>query len=114
MRLNGIKSETETISYFQLKPYSPEIVGIPEDDNGLIPEILDNILGDRVKKGLKMPKVLYIIPTGNNPTGTVLPENRRREVYHLACKYDFLIMEDDPYMFLNYGEVCYNHHYYLY
>lgn len=52
-----------------------------------------------------MPKVLYTIPTGNNPTGYILSEERRIRIYELACQYDFLILEDDPYMFLNYTEV---------
>ncbi|CAB3226197.1 unnamed protein product, partial [Arctia plantaginis] len=87
-----------------LKPYQPEIIGIPEDEDGLIPETLDSVLGERLRLGLKMPKVLYIIPTGSNPSGTVLPEARRRQIYELSCKYDFLILEDDPYMFLNYTD----------
>ncbi|XP_045454866.1 kynurenine/alpha-aminoadipate aminotransferase, mitochondrial [Melitaea cinxia] len=85
-----------------LKPYHPEILGIPEDENGLIPETLESVLKERLARGLKMPKMMYIIPTGNNPTGTILTEERRRQVYELACKYDFLIVEDDPYMFLKY------------
>lgn len=51
---------------------------------------------------LKPPKFLYINPTGANPTGTVLPENRRREIYDLACQHDLLILEDDPYYFLQF------------
>ncbi|KAJ8708266.1 hypothetical protein PYW07_010391 [Mythimna separata] len=87
-----------------LRPYQPEIIGIPEDADGMRPETLDSVLGERLRKGLKMPKMMYIIPTGSNPTGTVLPEDRRRQIYELACKYDFLILEDDPYMFLNYTD----------
>ncbi|XP_022837571.1 kynurenine/alpha-aminoadipate aminotransferase, mitochondrial [Spodoptera litura] len=87
-----------------LKPYQPEIIGIPEDEDGMIPETLDAVLGERLRRGLKMPKMMYIIPTGSNPTGTVLPEERRRQIYELACRYDFLIVEDDPYMFLNYTD----------
>lgn len=91
---------------FQLKPYQPEIIGIPEDDYGIVPETLEASLHDRLSRGLKMPKILYTIPTGSNPTGTVLPEDRRRRIYELACQFDFLILEDDPYMFINYTEVC--------
>ncbi|CAH0697428.1 unnamed protein product [Spodoptera exigua] len=87
-----------------LKPYQAEIIGIPEDEDGMIPETLDAVLGERLRRGLKMPKMMYIIPTGSNPTGTVLPEERRRQIYELACRYDFLIVEDDPYMFLNYTD----------
>lgn len=71
----------------------------------MLPETLDAVLGERLRRGLKMPKMMYIIPTGSNPTGTVLPEDRRRQIYELACRYDFLIVEDDPYMFLSYTDV---------
>ncbi|KAM3958415.1 kynurenine/alpha-aminoadipate aminotransferase, mitochondrial-like [Aphomia sociella] len=91
--------------HIALKPYQPEIIAIPEDHNGLIPETLESMLDDRLARGLKMPKLLYVTPNGSNPTGTVLPEARRRKIYELACKYNFLILEDDPYMFLNYNEV---------
>ncbi|XP_049881299.1 kynurenine/alpha-aminoadipate aminotransferase, mitochondrial isoform X2 [Pectinophora gossypiella] len=87
-----------------MKPYSPEILSIPEDSEGIRPEAIEAILQSRLAKGLKMPRLLYTIPTGNNPTGTVLPEDRRRRIYELACEYDFLILEDDPYMFLSYKE----------
>ncbi|XP_037301033.1 kynurenine/alpha-aminoadipate aminotransferase, mitochondrial isoform X4 [Manduca sexta] len=87
-----------------LRPYNPEILGIPEDEDGLIPETLESVLQDRLSRGLKMPKMMYVIPTGSNPSGAVIPEERRRKIYKLACKYDFIIVEDDPYMFLNYDE----------
>lgn len=39
---------------------------------------------------------------GQNPTSGVLSLQRRREIYALACKYDFIICEDDPYWYLQY------------
>lgn len=47
-------------------------------------------------------QLLYINPTGANPTGTILSETRRRKVYELAQKYNFLILEDDPYYFVHF------------
>ncbi|CAG9792529.1 unnamed protein product [Diatraea saccharalis] len=95
---------TYTGAHVALKPYNPEIISIPEDQYGMIPETLESILSARLSRGLKMPKLLYIIPTGSNPTGTVVPEERRRKIYELACRFDFLIIEDDPYVFCNYSE----------
>lgn len=48
---------------------------------------------------------MYINPSGSNPSGTTLSEARRREIYALACEYDFLILEDDPYYFLQFIDV---------
>ena len=39
---------------------------------------------------------------GHNPTGTVLTVERRKEIYALCCKYDIIIIEDDPYWHLQY------------
>ena len=45
-------------------------------------------------------QLLYVVPHGDNPTGITLSENRQREIYSLACEYDFLVVEDDPYYFM--------------
>ena len=48
------------------------------------------------------PKVLYTIPTGQNPSGATLSADRRVELLSLASKYDLLILEDDPYIHLQF------------
>ncbi|KPI98582.1 Kynurenine/alpha-aminoadipate aminotransferase, mitochondrial [Papilio xuthus] len=85
-----------------LRPYDPELILIAEDESGIVPETLESVLESRLMRGLKMPKLLYVVPTGSNPTGLVIPEHRKKQIYELACRYDFLILEDDPYMFFNY------------
>ena len=47
---------------------------------------------------------MYLNPTGTNPTGAVLPLARKRAIYRLACQYDMLILEDDPYYYMQFGE----------
>lgn len=39
---------------------------------------------------------------GHNPTGGVLSLQRRKEIYALCCKYDIIIVEDDPYWYLQF------------
>lgn len=46
------------------------------------------------------PKLLYLIPTGQNPTGTVLPADRRARILEVAEEFDFLVVEDEPYYYL--------------
>ena len=48
--------------------------------------------------------MLYINPTGGNPTGTVLPLERRERIYELCSRYNLLILEDDPYYFVHFPE----------
>ncbi len=50
------------------------------------------------------PKFLYTNPTGANPCGTVLPVDRKRAIYEIACEYDMVIVEDDPYYYMQFGE----------
>ena len=42
-------------------------------------------------------KMLYLIPTFQNPLGTTMPLEQRERIYALAREYDVIIFEDDPY-----------------
>jgi aromatic amino acid aminotransferase I len=70
---------------------------VPMDETGIIPEKLEHIMDNWVGK---KPKLLYTIPTGQNPTGSSLSVERRRAIYKIAQKHDFIIIEDEPYYFL--------------
>ncbi|XP_054011203.1 kynurenine/alpha-aminoadipate aminotransferase, mitochondrial-like [Hylaeus anthracinus] len=85
-----------------LAPLMPEFIGIKQDGDGVIPEEIKRICEERLRDKKPMPKILYVNPTGANPTGTVLPTSRKKKIYELSQKYDFLIVEDDPYYFLHF------------
>jgi DNA-binding transcriptional MocR family regulator len=68
---------------------------VETDRWGLVPEALGKALRKR-----NAPKVLYILPTLQNPTGALIPEKRRREIAALAEKHGVTIVEDDVYRFL--------------
>ena len=72
------------------------IVSIPTDENGVIPEAAEEL----IKK--YSPKMMYIIPTFQNPTGITLSLERRPKMAELANKYGVLLAEDDPYRDLRY------------
>ncbi len=76
--------------------YGAKYAGVNSDQDGLIPEHLDEVLTDLAKKGVR-PKFLYAVPTFQNPSGTCIPESRRRRILELAHEHDLLIVEDDPY-----------------
>lgn len=81
----------------------PNYVSVETDAEGLVPESFKEALMQcKASKGI--PKLLYVNPSGSNPTGTVLPESRRRVIYDLACQYDVIILEDDPYYFMQYSD----------
>lgn len=50
----------------------------------------------------KKPKALYTIASGQNPTGFTQDLEFRKKIYALAEKYDFAIIEDDPYGYLTF------------
>lgn len=80
-----------------------EFVPVKMDAYGIIPSALDELLANW-DSSKPIPKLLYSICTGQNPTGSSLNEERRREIYSIACKYDFIIIEDEPYYFLQMNE----------
>ncbi|KZC06543.1 Kynurenine/alpha-aminoadipate aminotransferase, mitochondrial [Dufourea novaeangliae] len=85
-----------------LTPFMPEFLEIAQDHDGIIPDEIMKICKERSRDGKSMPKIIYVNPTGANPTGTVLSEDRRKRIYELARTYDFLIVEDDPYCFIHF------------
>ena len=79
-----------------LKLYQANLVPIASDDEGVIPE--------EVEKAAKEhhPKLFYVIPNFQNPSGRTLSAERRKAIAQLAKKYGFLALEDDPYRELRY------------
>lgn len=83
-------------------PLGVKVYGIRMDEQGLLPESMDEILGgwDETVRGAKKPHLLYTVPSGQNPTGATQGEKRRRDIYAVAQKHDVYIIEDEPYYFL--------------
>ncbi|XP_059100567.1 kynurenine/alpha-aminoadipate aminotransferase, mitochondrial [Peromyscus eremicus] len=98
-----------TGTLFAMKPLGGNIINVPSDEHGIIPKDLKRILSqwkpeDSKDPMKKTPKFLYTVPNGNNPTGYSLTGDRKKEIYELARIYDFLIIEDDPYYFLQFNK----------
>lgn len=85
-------------------PLGLRIAGIEMDDQGLSPRHLDKTLKDwdPLCMGASKPILLYMVPTGHNPTGTTQTLQRRKEIYAVAEKHDLYIIEDDPYYFFQF------------
>ncbi|MCK0104418.1 PLP-dependent aminotransferase family protein [Pseudohalocynthiibacter sp. F2068] len=71
-------------------------VGIELDNDGMRMDALEQALSDLTAQGRK-PKYIFTIPTVQNPTGSVMPLERRLEMLALAKRYDVPIFEDDCY-----------------
>uniref|UniRef100_A0A1B6D250 Aminotransferase class I/classII large domain-containing protein n=1 Tax=Clastoptera arizonana TaxID=38151 RepID=A0A1B6D250_9HEMI len=85
-----------------ITPMNPNIIAIEQDKYGLRVDQLQERLEECRSKGGPLPKVMYINPTACNPSGMTVPLDRKKVIYNLACEYNFLILEDDPYYFLNF------------
>ena len=85
-------------------PLQASTLGVESDAGGLVPAALDRTLDawDADHPGCEKPRCLYLIPNGQNPSGTSLDEPRRRAILDVARKHDLLILEDDPYYFLQF------------
>jgi len=71
-------------------------VGIPLDRNGMRVDALSTALDDLKRKGVRA-KYIYTIPTVQNPTGTILPVERRQEILRLSAAHGVPIFEDECY-----------------
>lgn len=72
------------------------VVGVPLQSDGPDIEALEKLLAQH------KPKVFYVIPDFQNPSGATCSGAKRRRLVELAEKHDFLLLEDAPYRMLRY------------
>lgn len=87
---------TEEPSYASMynifRAYEADLIGVGIDDTGIDVDAVE----EELKKNPKV-KMIYTIPSFQNPTGFSAVAEKRKKLYDLACKYDVIILEDDPY-----------------
>jgi DNA-binding transcriptional MocR family regulator len=71
-------------------------IGVPVDEDGMRIDQLEAIIEDH------QPGLIYVAPTHHNPTGTVMPMHRRRQLVALAERYNIPVLEDGVYHELGY------------
>lgn len=74
-----------------LFPFGVNLVGIPTDESGMDPDALEKLLTTWDFKA-KPLKAMYMIPTGQNPSGASLTLERKKKIYQLASKYNLIIL----------------------
>jgi len=85
-----------TIQCFRL--YGPKVIGVPIDAHGVQVDKLESMMQQH------KPKLVYVIPTFGNPSGALLTKERRLKILQLAVQYKTIVIEDDPYGDLYFGE----------
>ena len=77
--------------------FQAKCVSVKMDDDGMDVEDLE----EKIK--IHNPKMVYVIPTFQNPTGRTLTLERRKRIAELGSQYDVIILEDDPYRDIRYS-----------
>lgn len=86
---------TQAIETFEL--FEAKCIGVECDGSGML-------IGDLEKKFEQYkPKIIYIIPSFQNPSGRTTPLERRRALAEFANAHDVILIEDDPYVELRYS-----------
>ena len=85
---------TEAATYFGIRSIAQaggyHTLGLAMDEQGLLPEALD-------EAAARGARVLYTLPTLQNPTGRIMGDRRRAEIAAIARKHQLWIVEDDIY-----------------
>ncbi|KAI2641874.1 aromatic amino acid aminotransferase [Hypomontagnella submonticulosa] len=103
----GMVSETflYTNVIGQAAPRGVQVVAIEMDEEGMAPYgpgSLEDVLANWDFSKGRRPHLMYTVTMGHNPTSGVLSLERRKEIYSICSKYDVIIIEDDPYWYLQY------------
>lgn len=89
-----------------MTPLGIDHVPVRMDSEGMsavaLKDLLDNWGSTPEQAKEAKPRVLYTIPTGQNPTGTTMSIQRRRDIMQVAQEHDLIVIEDDPYYYLQF------------
>ena len=95
------ESPTYLAAISAFKAYGCSFIEIPTDEDGMMMDVLEEILSNTPHI-----KLIYAIPTFQNPTGKTWSLERRRKLAELSAKYGVAVIEDNPYGELRYeGEI---------
>jgi len=82
--------------------FQAEVVHVPMDDGGLVPDALDAAIR-RLGAAGRRPKLLYTVPNFHNPAGVTLLASRRGRILDICASAGLLIIEDNPYGLLGFA-----------
>ena len=82
--------------------YRANMIGVPQDDEGMRMDLLEKVLAKLAKRD-KKPKLIYVVPDFQNPSGVTMSLQRRKKLLQIAYQYGVPILEDSPYRDLRYA-----------
>ena len=87
-----VESPSFVSGIIAMKSNGANVVGIEMDEEGIRMDLLEEAV--RTQKNVKL---LYLIPTFQNPRGSTMSLQRRKDVYELCKQHNIIILEDNPY-----------------
>ncbi|KZV68120.1 PLP-dependent transferase [Peniophora sp. CONT] len=85
-------------------PIHINVLPIALDGIGIRPDALREALANWDESKGRRPHIMYTVPIGQNPSGATMDIQRKKEIYDICVEYDVIIVEDDPYYFLQMDE----------
>lgn len=86
------ESPTYLAAISAFKSYGCNFIEIPTDEHGMVMDVLEDVLSRT-----ENIKLIYVIPTFQNPTGKTWSLDRRRKLAELSSKFGVAVIEDNPY-----------------
>jgi len=86
-----------------MRAYEARFKTVELDDQGMNPDALVKALDELQENGIK-PKLIYVVPSFQNPKGVTIPEERRKRIAEISKERSLLILEDTPYCELTFTE----------
>jgi len=91
-----VGSPTYHLALHIFRDHGLELIPVPGNDGGLRVDALEDVLAALERQG-RRARLLYLVPTFNNPTGVTLGEERQRALVALAQRAGLIVLEDDAY-----------------
>jgi 2-aminoadipate transaminase len=94
----GVEEPSYLGALIAFNNFRARLLPLEMDVDGVLPSALEAA----IQSG-KKPKLLYLTPSFQNPSGRLLSQTRRKLIAELAARHDILVVEDDPYGEINFG-----------
>lgn len=94
----SVESPTYTNGSATALSYQARLLEIPADTDGMV---VDDLVAQAERTGQR-PKVIYTVPTFQNPSGATMSLARRQQLLHVAHEWGSVIIDDDPYGMLRF------------
>lgn len=84
-------------------PLERKLIGVTMDEDGMCPKSLAQQCEVMIGQGVK-PKLVYLVPNGQNPTSITISSERRKKIYKVCELYDLVLLVDDPYCMMDFTD----------